>query len=123
MRKLRYCQGLCANLILVSGIREYLAHGFQHPQALVADDEFYAIQAAPTEPPEEAAPAGLVLFHAFGSAQNLAKTVLIYGDCHQNGYIFVLSAPVAVEVPRKMSIALLVFRQTQNVQIELLESP
>ena len=27
--------------------------------------------------------------------QNLTKTVLIHGDCHQNSNIFVLSAPVA----------------------------
>ena len=108
---------------LVFGVREHLAHGLQHPHALVADDELHAVQAASTEPLEETDPAGLVLFHALCGAQNLTKTVLIYGDFHQNGYIFVLSAPVAVEVPRKMSIALLVFRQTQNVQIELLESP
>ena len=35
---------------LVLGVREHLAHGLQHPKALVADDEFYAIQAASTKP-------------------------------------------------------------------------
>ena len=49
----------------------------QQMQALVANDELYAIQAASTEPQEEADPAGLVLFHALGSAQNLMKAVLI----------------------------------------------
>ena len=38
-------------------------------QALVANDELYAVQAASTEPLEEADPAGLVLFHALGGAQ------------------------------------------------------
>ena len=49
----------------------------QQMQALVANDELYAIQAAPAEPMEEADTAGLVLFHALGSAQNLTETVLI----------------------------------------------
>ena len=46
-------------------------------QALVAKDELCAIQAASTEPMEEADPAGLVLFHVLGGAQNLTKAVLI----------------------------------------------
>ena len=83
---------------LVFGIGKHFSHGLQHPQALVADDELYAIQAAPTEPLEEADPAGLVLFHAFGGTQNLTKTILIYGNCHQNSHIFVLSASVAAQV-------------------------
>ena len=53
---------------LVFGVREHLARGLQHPHALVADDELYAVQAASAEPLEEADPAGLVLFHALGSA-------------------------------------------------------
>ena len=83
---------------LVFGIREHFAHGLQHPHALVADDELYAVQAASAEPLEETDPAGLVLFHAFGGPQNLAKTILVHGDRHQNSYIFVLSAPVAAQV-------------------------
>ena len=80
---------------LVFGVREHLAHSLQHPHALVADDELYAVQAASAEPLEGADLAGLVLLHALGSAQNLAKTVLVHGDRHQNSNIFVLSAPVA----------------------------
>ena len=53
---------------LVFGVREHLSHGLQHPHALVADDELYAIQAASAEPLEEIDSAGLVLFHALGSA-------------------------------------------------------
>ena len=53
---------------LVFGVRKHLAHGLQHPHALVADDELYAVQAASTEPLEETDPTGLVLFHALGSA-------------------------------------------------------
>ena len=83
---------------LVFGVREHLTHGLQHPHALVADDELHAIQAASAEPLEEADPTGLVLLHALGSAQNFTKPALIYGDCHQNSNIFVLSAPVAAQV-------------------------
>ena len=53
---------------LVFGVRKHLAHGLQHPHALVADDELHAIQAASAEPLEEIDPAGLVLSHALGSA-------------------------------------------------------
>jgi len=53
---------------LVFGVRKHLAHGLQHPHALVADDELHAVQAASTEPLEETDPAGLILFHALGSA-------------------------------------------------------
>ena len=53
---------------LVFGVRKHLAHGLQHPHALVTDDELYAVQAASTKPLEEVDPAGLVLFHALGSA-------------------------------------------------------
>ena len=83
---------------LVFGVREHLAHGLQHPYALVADDEFYAVQAASAEPLKEADPAGLVLLHSLDSAQNLTKTILICGDCHQNRHIFIFSAPVAAQV-------------------------
>ena len=32
---------------LIFGVRKHLAHGLQHPYALVANDELYAVQAAP----------------------------------------------------------------------------
>ena len=38
------------------------------------------------------------LQHSLGSFQNLTEIILIHGNCHQNGYIFVLSAPVAAQV-------------------------
>ena len=53
---------------LVFGVQEHLTHSLQHPHALVAHDELHAVQAAPTKPLEETDPAGLVLFHALGSA-------------------------------------------------------
>ena len=83
---------------LVFDVRKHLAHGLRHPHALVADDEFYAVQVASAEPLKEADPAGLVLLHSLGSSQNLTKIVLIYGDCHQNRHIFILSSPVAAQV-------------------------
>ena len=45
-----------------------LAHGLQHPHALVADDELHAIQAASAQPLEEADLTGLILFHSFSSS-------------------------------------------------------
>lgn len=53
---------------LVFGLGEHLAHGLQHPHALVADNELHAVQAASAEPLEKADPTGLVLLHALGSA-------------------------------------------------------
>ena len=38
---------------LIFGVWKHLAHGLQHPHALVADDELYAVQAASTKPLEE----------------------------------------------------------------------
>ena len=32
---------------LIFGVWKHLAHGLQHPHALVANDELYAVQAAP----------------------------------------------------------------------------
>ena len=83
---------------LVFGVREHLAHGLHHPHALVADDELHAVQTAAAEPLEEADPAGLGLLHVLDSSQNLTETILIHGDCHQNSYIFVLSASVVAQV-------------------------
>ena len=83
---------------LVFGIWEYFAHGLQHSHALVADNELHAVQAAPTKPLEGTDPTGLVLFHPLGSAQSLTKTVLIHGNCRQNGDIFVFSTPVAAQI-------------------------
>ena len=53
---------------LVFGVREHLAHGLQHPHALAADDEFYAVQAVSAEPLKEAGLSGLVLFHSLSGA-------------------------------------------------------
>lgn len=53
---------------LVFGVRKHLAHGLQHPHALVADDELHAIQAASAQPLEETDPTGLVLLHALGGS-------------------------------------------------------
>ena len=51
---------------LIFGVQKHLAHGLQHPHALVPDDELYAVQAASAKPLKEIDPAGLVLFHALG---------------------------------------------------------
>src|SRR5699024_3023802 len=83
---------------LVLGLWEYFSHSLQHTQALVANDEFHTVQTSPTEPLKEADPAGLVFLHALGGAQNLAVSVLIHRNRHQNGHIFKLSAPVTAQV-------------------------
>ena len=56
---------------LASGNTSPTASG--NPQALVADDELHAVQAASTEPLEEADPVGLVLLHPLGGTQNLCE--------------------------------------------------
>ena len=83
---------------LVFRVGKDLAHSLQHPQALVADDELHAVQAATLEPLEEADPAGLVLLHALRCAQDLPITVLIDRDRHQYGHVFVRSAPVPAQI-------------------------
>ena len=42
---------------LIFGVRKHLAHGLQHPHALVPNDELYAVQAASAKPLEETDPA------------------------------------------------------------------
>ena len=83
---------------LVFGLRKHFAHGLQHAKALVANNEFHAIQATPTEPLKEADPAGLVLLHTLSGTQNLTVSILIDRDCHQNSHIFKFPTPVAAQV-------------------------
>ena len=54
---------------------EYFSHSLQHTKALVSNHQFDSIQTTATEPLEEADPAGLVLFHAFGGTKNLTVPV------------------------------------------------
>ena len=83
---------------LVFGLWKHLSNRIQHPQTLVTNDEFYAVQAAATEPLKEVNPTGLVLFHTLSSTQNFTISVLIDGDCNQNGHIFILSAPISAQI-------------------------
>ena len=83
---------------LAFGLWEHFSYGLQHTRALVADNEFQSVQAAPAEPLKKADPAGLVLFHALSRPQNLAVSVFIDHNCYQNGYVFKLSAPVAAQI-------------------------
>ena len=69
LRQLKYFQSVVRLCSFSQAIEEnYLSQSAisQHPHALVTNDELYAVQAASTEPLEEATPAGLVLFHALG---------------------------------------------------------
>jgi hypothetical protein len=80
LRQLKYFQSVVRLCSFSQATEEnYLSQSAisQQMQALVANDELCAVQAASTEPLEEADPAGLVLFHALGGAQNLTETVLI----------------------------------------------
>mgnify|MGYP002239866979 FL=1 len=77
LRPLKYFQSVVRLRSCSQAIEEnYLSQSAisQRMQALVAKDELCAIQAASTEPLEEADPAGLVLFHALGGTQNLTET-------------------------------------------------
>ncbi len=79
---------------LVRSVWEHFSHRFQHPQALVANNELYAIQSAAFQPLEELNPAGLVLFHLLGSAQSLPVAVFIDRNRHR----FVLATPAAEQM-------------------------
>ena len=83
---------------LVLGVWVHFAHGLQHPLALVANNELHTVQPTAAEPLEEAHPAGFVLFHPLGSAQDFTVTVFIDCDGDQNGYVFIFSAPVPAQV-------------------------
>lgn len=81
-------------LLVLLGLREHLPHSRQHPKALVPNHQLYPVQTAATQPLEEAGPTGFILFHTLSGAKNFTVSILIYRNCHQNGYIFILSAPV-----------------------------
>ena len=59
--------------------REHLAHGLQHPHALVPDDELYAVQAASAKPLEEDK-ASWVSFFQWLRGRGLDGVKLIVGD-------------------------------------------
>ena len=69
----------CRSLAQTS-IRKHFSHRFQHTKALVADNEFYTVEATAFELLEKADPAGLVLLRPLGSAENLTVTALIDGN-------------------------------------------
>ena len=83
---------------LVLRLRKHFANSFQNTIAFVLHDEFYAIQASDTEPLKETDPAGLVLFHPFGSTQYFTVSVLVDNNCNQNRNIFVFFTSVAVQI-------------------------
>ena len=84
--------------------RWYLASGNTTPTAssiprrLPLHHQFRPVQTAATQPLKEIAPTGLVLFHTLDGTQNLAISVPVYCDRHQNGHIFILSAPVPTQI-------------------------
>ena len=83
---------------LILCLREYFAHGLQHPQALISDNQPHAIQSTTFQPFEETLPAGFVLLHALLCAQNLTVSVFCNANCHQNRDVFVFTAPVPFQV-------------------------
>ena len=58
-----------ATLVLCCG--KHFSRSLQHTKALVANDEFRAVQATAKQPQEEADPAGLAFLHTLCGAQNL----------------------------------------------------
>ncbi len=83
---------------LVFGLREHFSHSLQHTKTLVPNHQLDSVQATASQPLEEADPTGLVLFHTLSGAKNLAVSVLIYRNRHQNSYILILSAPVSPQI-------------------------
>ena len=71
LRQLKYFQSVVRLCSFSQATEEnYLSQSAisQHPHALVADDEFYAVQAASAEPLKEAGLSGPLLFHSLGGA-------------------------------------------------------
>lgn len=60
---------------LVFGIGVNFAHCLQYAKTLIPNHELYALKPAALEPLKEIDPAGLVLLHPFGGAQNLTIAV------------------------------------------------
>ena len=83
---------------LIFGFRKHFAYGLQHTKALVANYQFDTVQAAATQPLEEADPAGLVFFHALGCTKNFTVAILIHRNRNQNSHIFKLSTPASAQV-------------------------
>jgi site-specific DNA recombinase len=76
---------------------EALADGFHQPQALVADHQPHAAQAARLEVPQERPPALRVLLAALGHAQDLPVPVGAHPDGHQHRHVLDLAAPGALQ--------------------------
>ena len=77
---------------------KHFSHSLQHTKTLVPNHQLDSVQAAATQPLEEADPTGLVLFHTLSGAKNFTLSVLIYRNRHQNGCILILSAPVPPQI-------------------------
>ena len=83
---------------LVFRLRKDLCNGVAHAEALVSDNELYAVKSAFFQPYKEAFPTFRIFFHTLCRADDLTVTVLVYADGDKNTDIFKLSAPVALEV-------------------------
>ena len=83
---------------LVPGVWKYLSNRFEHAKAFVTNNEFDTFKSASPEPLKEVFPAIFILFHSFGSTQNLAVSVLVDGNGHQNGNVFVLTSPIPAQI-------------------------
>ena len=78
---------------LVSGLRQHLADGGDEPGAPVADHEPDALQAALDHGPYELLPAGLVLLHALGHADDLPVARVVHADGDQHAHVLDRPAP------------------------------
>ena len=83
---------------LIFSVWEDFSDCFQHAQTFVAYDQLHPFKPASFQPLQEVNSACLVLFHAFGSTQNLAVPILIHRNSYKNWHILVLSAPVTPQV-------------------------
>lgn len=81
---------------LVSGLRQHLADGGDEPGAPVADHEPDALQAALDHAAKELLPAGGILPHALGDADDLAMPLRVDSDGDQDAGVLHASAPGAL---------------------------
>lgn len=83
---------------MITGIWKDLQYCFRHTKIFVANDESDSCKAAFFEPYKKGTPAFLILFHAFGSANDLAAAVIADSDRNKNGDILDLTAPTSFQI-------------------------
>lgn len=74
---------------LITGIREDFRYGLQHAEIFISNHEADTFKATFLEPYKKGTPAVFILFHAFGSTDNLTAAVFIYTDGNKDGTFWI----------------------------------